>query len=95
VEYLSLALANAKSITPAVASNADIELIQDLQDRMDVAHIQVQILCEFQKLSDFPNSLIENINKKLHDISTVTTYYHAYMMESMNSIHIFSCFIVI
>lgn len=75
MEYLSLALANARSIPPTAITNTDIGLVQDLQDRMDVAHIQVQILGEIQRHTiDLQDSIIRDLNRNLYDISTVISH---------------------
>eukprot|EP01135_Chromosphaera_perkinsii_P003900 Nk52_evm1s262 gene=Nk52_evmTU1s262 len=52
VEYLSLAVSNAKSCPPRTAGGTDGELLHELEEKMEVAYIQQKVYNELRNIHD-------------------------------------------
>ncbi|KAJ3091850.1 hypothetical protein HK102_013147 [Quaeritorhiza haematococci] len=68
IEYLSRAVANAKSSGPGGFGGGNGELLHDLEEKIDVARVQLEVLRAVQSLPDEEHAVLE-LNGQLMTIS--------------------------
>ncbi|XP_074640475.1 nuclear pore complex protein Nup155-like [Tubulanus polymorphus] len=75
IEYLSRAIMCAKSSTIRGVSGADGEFLHELEEKMDVARLQIQMLETLQRLPATVPQLEEAISRLNSELLDITTLY--------------------
>ena len=91
VEYLSLAVTNAKCYSPQAGERISTDFLRDLEDKLDVASIQLQIYKEIEQLTDGSDVALNELQRSLFPISDLYNKYARPLRLHLSSLAILNC----